>query len=74
MVKAATTVTFVSVRSKLNCRNNLKHVSINSTNGLSGPVYTLARGALTTAGKDEVKGAAARTAPEEKDPLQTTTL
>lgn len=26
------------------------------------------------AGKDEVKGAAARTAPEEKAPLQTTTL
>lgn len=42
MLKAVIPVTFVFVRSTENCGNDLKHISINSTNSLSVSIYILA--------------------------------
>lgn len=48
MVKADIPVTFVFVRSKENCRNDLKCISINSMNSLFQYISWLCRLLLTT--------------------------
>lgn len=57
MVKAVIPMTFVFVRSEENCRNNLKCVSINSTNSLTVLMFILALwSAHNCTGKHNVKG------------------